>query len=398
MLARHRGFLVLLWLVLSALLTGLLFLTSQAVLERAVREQLQSHLLQTLDEAQFSNAQNRENDQRALLRMGTEINTALRDFVGTHWYSPQRECTVQVQRIDDVNVVEQPAGRSIVLGVPRNQIEREVVLGVSCAPNWWLAAGVCALLGLGFWLIHALFGQPLSKAHQRWLPYLLERGYGEADALALLRGYDKSRLDLHPAQLAVLEQLHDPAQRNFADALQIAGDQQVAALRGDAIAWFVLGLRGQSADLESALALANAEDAVVIDLARMTLHLHGLDVPVSGTPLFYYAWYAMARLQGEGWISNPATNRPEAAAGRELIALMSRYDGHARAINDLERTGLKARTLDQNRSKIKDEIVAMLGEELAEAYLFEASKHPDGVQTRYRLRVEGRRIRIVDPP
>ena len=75
---------------------------------------------------------------------------------------------------------------------------------------------------------------------------------------------------------------------------------------------------------------------------------------------------------------------------------MSRYDGHARAINDLERTGLKARTLDQNRSKIKDEIVAILGEELADAYLFETSKHPDGMHTRYRLRVAAHAIRIVD--
>jgi hypothetical protein len=31
------------------------------------------------------------------------------------------------------------------------------------------------------------------------------------------------------------------------------------------------------------------------------------------------------------------------------------------------------RTLDQNRSKIKEEIVAALGEPLAEAYLFEAT-------------------------
>jgi hypothetical protein len=132
----------------------------------------------------------------------------------------------------------------------------------------------------------------------------------------------------------------------------------------------------------------------------MTLQLHGLDVPVSGTPLFYYAWYAMARQQeeGKGWITNPATNRPDPAAGRELIKLMSHYDGHARAINDLERAGLKARTLDQNRSKIKDEIVAVLGEELADAYLFEASKHPNGIQMRYRLRVAAHAIKIVNSP
>ena len=63
----------------------------------------------------------------------------------------------------------------------------------------------------------------------------------------------------------------------------------------------------------------------------------------------------MHRLRGDGSITNPASNRPDPVLGRDLVELMSRYEGHARAINDLERTGLKARTLDQNRSKIKDD-------------------------------------------
>ena len=90
-----------------------------------------------------------------------------------------------------------------------------------------------------------------------------------------------------------------------------------------------------------------------------------------------------------------ASNRPDRAVGAEIAALMSRFDGHARAINDLEQNGLKARTLDQNRNKIKDEIVAVLGESLASAYLFEASRHPDGVRMRYRLGLEAARIRVI---
>ena len=395
MLTRHRKQLLAVWLLASALLTAVLFLASRMVLEQAIREQLQAHLLLTLDEAQFGNAQDRENDKRALQRMGSELNAALRDMVVTHWYSPQRDCAVQVERIDDVEVMKAPSGRRIAFSLPRNQIEREVVAGVSCSANKWLAAAVCGLLGLLFIAINIISPQPLSRVHQRWLAWLLERGYGEGQAVELLRGYDKADLDLNPAQLAVLEQLHDPGQGNFAAALAAAGDPRVAALAGDAVEWFVLGLRRNPADPEGALALAYLQDAVVIDLNSMNLQLRGLDVPVSGTPLFYYAWYAMARLQGEGWITNPAANRPDTAAGRELIDLMSRYDGHARAINDLERAGLKARTLDQNRSKIKDEIVAELGEQLAESYLFEASKHPDGLHTRYRLRLQGHRIRII---
>ena len=79
----------------------------------------------------------------------------------------------------------------------------------------------------------------------------------------------------------------------------------------------------------------------------------------------------------------------------EIAALMSAHGGHGRAINDLEQTGLKARTLDQNRNKIKDEIVAVLGEELATKYLFEADRHEDGIHQRYRLRLDAALIDVI---
>jgi hypothetical protein len=157
----------------------------------------------------------------------------------------------------------------------------------------------------------------------------------------------------------------------------------------------LLGLRGDPDRVAGALELASATDSVEINLHEMKLNIRGLHVPISGTPLFYYAWYAMSRVRGDGWITNPASNRPDLVLGQELVDLMSRFDGHARAINDLERGGLKAKTLDQNRSKIKDEIVAALGEELARTYLFEASKHPDGIHMRYRLQVDSHQIRII---
>jgi hypothetical protein len=51
------------------------------------------------------------------------------------------------------------------------------------------------------------------------------------------------------------------------------------------------------------------------------------------------------------------------------------FGGHARAINELELHGLKAKTLDQNRNKIKDEMLAYFGE-LANPYLFQKSRDP----------------------
>jgi hypothetical protein len=402
MRSSQRLWLLLLWLLLSALVTIALFTASRSAIEKAVAQSVQRHLLLTLDESLFGTASNRGNDEEGLQRFGQQLNADLKNLVQTRWFSVWQECVVALERIDNVNINGQAASdqsgdSTIKIGLLRNQLEREIAIRLSCARNGGVSAGIAGMLGLLLFGIGYAFPPPLSKTHRQWINYLIERGYSGAQAFDLVRGYDASRLTLNPTQLVALEQLHDSEQRNFARALDVAIDPRVAALDQVAIDWLVLGLRREPGNLPGALALAQAQDSVVIDLPGMKLTIRGLVVPTSGTPLFYYAWYAKSRLGGEGWITNPASNRPDRAAGDELVQLMSRYDGHARAINDLERSGLKARTLDQNRSKLKDEIVAVLGEQLAEAYLFEASKHPDGIHTRYRLRVHGHHIRIVDP-
>lgn len=401
MRSSQRHWLIVIWLLLCAVLAVVLFAAGRSVIEKVVEERLQQHLLLTLDESLFGTASNRGNDEEGLLRVGYQLNADLRELVVTRWYAPLRECIVRLDRIDNLPIesraLDQAQGWSLRFTLLRNHIEREILIGLSCSRNWWVAGALSVLLGLLFAAIGYAFPPPLSKAHRQWINFLLERGYSGAQAFDLMRRYDASGLTLNAAQQAALEQLHDSEQRNFARALDVAIDPRVAALDAAAVDWLVLGLRREPDNLGGALEVAHAEDSVVIDLPAMTLTIRGIVVPTSGTPLFYYAWYAKSRLGGEGWITNPASNRPDRAAGEELVRLMSRYDGHARAINDLDRTGLKARTLDQNRSKIKDEIVAVLGAQLADAYLFEGSKHPDGIHTRYRLRVQGHRIRIIDP-
>jgi hypothetical protein len=397
----QRSWLIAIWLLLSALLAVVLFTASKSLMDTAVARSVQQHLSLALDESLFGSTQDRGNDEESLQRIGRQLNVDLQQLVDTRWFSPLRDCVVRLQRIDNVIIEGKPGEdqtRDRVIGFTllRNQLDRDIALGISCTRNGWVAAGIGGFLGLLFVAIGYALPPPLSKAHRQWINYLLERGYSGAQAFDLIRGVDASRLALNATQMAILERLHDNEQRNFAQAFEVVIDPRVAALDEAEVDWLVLGLSREPGNLDAALELAHAEDSVVIDLPAMALAIRGLPVPTSGTPLFYYAWYAKWRLDGEGWITNPASNRPDRVAGEELILLMSRFDGHARAINDLERVGLKARTLDQNRSKIKDEIVAVLGERLAEVYLFEASRHPDGIHTRYRLRVPGGRIRVVD--
>jgi hypothetical protein len=163
--------------------------------------------------------------------------------------------------------------------------------------------------------------------------------------------------------------------------------------------WLTLGLRRFGLEsLERALQLAGSEDGVQIDLHAGQIRVHGLPVALGKTPLFYYAWYCRQRLAGDGWLTNPASNRPDREEGRRLAEFMWQYGGHGKAISDLEQAGLKAKTLDQNRSKIKDEMVAALGEVLAARYLFDAEKHPDGIRMRYRIHLPADRISLLEAP
>jgi hypothetical protein len=116
---------------------------------------------------------------------------------------------------------------------------------------------------------------------------------------------------------------------------------------------------------------------------------------VAKTPLFYYAWYALKRVQSAGWMLNPPSNRPDREQGSELAELMWKYKGHAKAISELEQHGLRAKTLDQNRSKLREELVATLGPTLAEHYLFDTEKDALG-RLRYRLKSTATQIKILE--
>lgn len=104
---------------------------------------------------------------------------------------------------------------------------------------------------------------------------------------------------------------------------------------------------------------------------RLEISINQLFIPLSATPKIYWLWYAIQRSKNEnqGWISNPVANRPNRIYADTLIDLMARYGGHGRAMNDLRQYGLKAKTVDQNRNKIKDALIRELGEELAEVAL-----------------------------
>lgn len=394
--------LVLLWLVLSALLFVFTVSAGRQAIQDNMVQSVRQHLLLTLNEAYFGSADNEVNDAHGLQNIGEQINVALQEVVTMRWYGSQHSCAVALTQIDGVSIgeeaIEKAAPQSspgnMMMTLPRNQLDRDIGLSVDCSPNWLAPSAASFFLGLLFFLIQRFVPAPMSGQHREWIAYLAERGYADDETFALVGPLTSIQLALNAAQRACFEQLHRPAQRNFAEVVHSVSGRGVAALDEAGVDWFVLGM-SHYADAEKALALATCADSIEIDLPAMSLRLRGLSVPMSGTPLFYYAWYALQRSAGDGWVTNPASNRPDLEVGGKIAQLMSLHKGHGRAINDLEQGGLKARTLDQNRSKMKEDIVSVLGEKLAKIYLFETSKHIDGIHMRYRLGLDSSAIDVL---
>jgi hypothetical protein len=154
--------------------------------------------------------------------------------------------------------------------------------------------------------------------------------------------------------------------------------------------WFVLAMhRYASANmsLDKAMSIVSADPSVCFHHSSHQVVIHGISIALPKTPYFYYAWYAMQRKHhtGDGWILNPAVDRPDRLQAACLITLMENFGGHQKAVNDLKENGLRSKILDQNRNKIKDELVAALGDELASGFLFETERDIRSSRYRYRL-------------
>jgi len=164
------------------------------------------------------------------------------------------------------------------------------------------------------------------------------------------------------------------------------------------VPWWTRAMRQHPGRPLAAVRAAMASDLVVLDPDACHVIIHGVPITLPRTPFLYYLWYARRRLAGgqhEGWYLNPPVNRPDRRVADEVRLLMEAHGGNTKAINDLSRQGLRARVLDQNRNRVKEELVAALGERLATPWLFESRRDPVSQRHAYRLIASPARIRIA---
>ncbi len=191
----------------------------------------------------------------------------------------------------------------------------------------------------------------------------------------------------------LLQRLRQEVLLGSTQITQLIESEGVEALEGETLSWFITAIK-QGLPIDQSLEIAAQDDSLAFDLARQQLLIHGLSVPFPKTPLFYYFWYARRKADNTGPFLNPSQNKPDPVAGAELAAIMDAHNGHLKAIHDLEDAGLKGKTLDQNRNKIKEELTQLLGDDLARRYLFRSERDPKTARYLYELALPAGFIRL----
>ena len=364
------------------------------VIRSDITEYIGEYLETTLDDSLFGDGRGVVNDRSSLLDVGERINRMLDRLVADRWHAVFSDCRVALSAIDDVSIRSSiGTDQTIVVDLRRNATRRPVVVNYACSHSVWPYALWTAAAVVLFALLYRSLPPPLTSRQRRRHGSLVAQGYDTDDATHLVTAFESEYDRLSFRQRSVFARLHQPEAHNYEQALRAAGRRAVASFPDDSVEWFVLAVeRKESTDRAEEIALH--PDIVEIDLTQATLSIHGMYIPIGGTPLFYYAWYALDRLSGDGWITNPRSNRPDKIAAASLSALLRRHHGHARAVSDLEGHGLKAKTLDQNRSKIKDAVSAVLGERLSRAYLFEARRDRLTQRMSYRINLPAERLEV----
>lgn len=260
---------------------------------------------------------------------------------------------------------------------------------LSCEIHWlnWLLGQLAVTALVLITLI--VVPKPITVEQKHYLDKYRQYKITVATANTLIALSDKQR---HLLDLVLTHERADKL--NMITVLDWVQQTVPPTLTTDHLAWFEKALElGEDKEKAFQIACETPHELTFLPLQR-SVRIRGITIKLPPTPFFYYLWYATGRALNDGWILNPQTNKPDTKQAEELIVLMQEYNGHGKAINDLERHGLTAKKLDQNRNKIKDEITLILGATLAENYLFESKRDFKTQRYAYRIRLSPDKIAI----
>ncbi len=326
--------------------------------------------------------------------LASQISADLTDLQSGGWLRPLDTCHAQVSAFRSQQFDHDLPNAKILHLSWQNQGMRETIdLAFSCETNHSILLGAPLTLSALALMLGVNLHRPLTDIQQHCFRNLVNAGVSRREALDQIAPVASFS---HHQRLALQRLLGLPAY----DTATAIGWVARQVLRDERqLQWLEVALEHHNGDLKSVQAVLEADDKLVFLPERNTVQIHGIPIRLASTPFLYYLWYAGLRLLDNdpvegGWFVNPPSNRPDRHNAQQLVQLMTDNGGHYKAINDLADKGLRARTLDQNRSKIKDEVTQVLGEALASDYLFAMARDLGTGRSQYRLAPAPERIQV----
>lgn len=380
-------------MVIPATVLLTVFIVWQAL--NTLSEDLRAQIDQRLPKAIVEASVNLYDYHRLNDLLAQRINTDLSKLDPQNLLSPLTQCRARVLQLRGNPYTEalQPGAvdRHVLLDWQLGEQQESLTLGLDCKVNWPVALSLPFGLAMLALFIAAQILPPLPPGQRQIFDRLIASGISRDRAL----------------ELSHQQRLYSPTQQQALALLLARGCDPLEALRSvsgrqlnsaDCLQWLALALDLLPGQSSAALDIAEAPPHLHFDTGQMRVWAHGVEIGLPATPYFYYLWYAGRRNDQNdddgGWFVNPPSNRPDHDSAKELSELMESLGGHQKAINDLQEKGLRAKTLDQNRSKIKDEVTRLLGEQLAAPYLFELERDHRTARSKYRLAALPQHIQI----
>lgn len=322
------------------------------------------------------------NDHEPKQYLAERINRDMRSLcaTGSAW-GYLRDCHGRVLAFNQ-DLFAEPLPAAEVLLTSQNS---QLVLGLYHRTHWpqLLLTQLVLLVPL---IAFVGWGPQAGNANQRrWATRLTKAGIRRSPIVRAMAALTH----LPQPQRDCCEQWWQQSTIDAQALMSLLADNRFTHLNTDQLAWCDRALQSGK-PVTQALSIAAHPNQLKFVPAKREVIVHGLHITLSGTPFFYYYWYALRRAAGiqQGWLINPATNSADTFHNRQLSLVIDQYGGHARASKDLLDKGLRAKTLDQNRSKIRDELCAALGDALSENFLFETERDPRTARYKYRLSLE----------
>lgn len=259
-----------------------------------------------------------------------------------------------------------------------------------CTVNWGVLGGSQLVLLAFLIVVIRVVPKPLCRHTTDFIQQFTQLGFKHEEAARIAASAAHQRTVI--AKLAAQSELGAIARDKL---IELVEHYQLREISEREITWLVAIYQQSHNEEQAFLNTFSLPEQVLFRISERLVVIKGIEIKLTPTPYFYYLWYAQKRLKSEeGWVLNPLTTKADHELAAELIALMEQYGGHAKAINDLARNGLTAKKLDQNRNKIKDELVAALGEELAMLFLFEGRREPASQRYLYRIQASKEKFKI----